>query len=189
MSEGRAAGGPSGRGKGKPCFPPGTLIRMADESLMPIENIRAGFKVASLSLTGRIVSATVRELQTHAEPSPVIVLKFAGSASRRIVGDHKLRVQGFRWKNASAMRGLRLRLADGKTKPVAYVMQETMPSIGFNLRVDGPGNFILGDGIVAHSYFRAPRLRAFFFNKIAPLARRPFARRKAQPVPAPEMQP
>jgi hypothetical protein len=71
------------------CFPPGTLVRMADGSELPIEDIRLGEYVATAEgNTGRVVRSLLRD-----ESEGLLRIIAIGHSHLRATAEHKPRVR------------------------------------------------------------------------------------------------
>lgn len=60
---------------GGQCLDPSTLVQLFDGDIKPIKDIRIGDQVASSTVTGKIVSSTVRDVWTSHKPTLTITTK------------------------------------------------------------------------------------------------------------------
>jgi len=131
---------------GIPCFLAGTQISLADNSSLPIEQVRPGDMVLSYNEpTGNLEPALVLKTFKHQSRQHLVINK-----ELKVTANHPLFVNG-QWLDAGEIKiGDELLRQDGQTVVVLSVEKEAGDFLVYNLEVDKNHNYF-AEGYLAHN--------------------------------------
>lgn len=141
---GASGNAPSGGPGGSECFPGTMMVRMADQSLLPIKDVKAGDSVISIDWnTGKEVNAAVSEVVQYKRPFRKTMLLLNNLL---VTSPHRFAVGHDEWKEAGDLRvGDSVVTRDGTTKVTRTLgIPSTVPV--YNLHVPSTLNFFVTDG-------------------------------------------
>lgn len=136
----------------KGCFLPDTPVLRADGTESPISEIQPGDQLLAFTISGEIVSTTVRNIITHDVDQYLVVA--TSEATLRVTREHPFYVGSGTFKTLESLKvGDEIfSLAGGKLQPQRIISLKTIqaPTRVYNLQTDHPNTYF-ASGVAVHN--------------------------------------
>lgn len=134
------------------CFRKGTLVKMADGSYKPIEEVQVDDEVVSFDEeTKSFVNQKVLKLNEN-KPKPMVKVKLENGEEIICTADHKFLTEEGEWVEAQHLAGRNVKKQNDKIKVESVEFIESDDEVVYDLTVEHTHNYLVSESdIVVHN--------------------------------------